>query len=98
MRHLPRRCRSCWRLRSTLRCRPARNEPHGFSARLTRRELDILRLVAQGRSNSQVAAILWVTEQTVKFHLANMYRKLGVSNRTEASHWAIAQGLVRPHD
>ena len=72
--------------------------PHGFSARLTRRELDILRLVAQGRSNSQVAAILWVTEQTVKFHLANMYRKLGVSNRTEASHWAIAQGLVRPHD
>jgi DNA-binding NarL/FixJ family response regulator len=60
---------------------------------LTRREEEILRLVARGRSNSQVAETLWVTEQTVKFHLSNIYRKLGVSNRTEASHWALLNGI-----
>jgi DNA-binding NarL/FixJ family response regulator len=60
---------------------------------LTRREEEILKLVAQGRSNGQVAETLWVTKQTVKFHLSNIYRKLGVANRTEASHWAIVNGL-----
>jgi len=70
---------------------------------LTRRELEILRLVAEGHSNSQLASMLWVTEQTVKFHLSNVYRKLGVSNRTEASRWAQVNGLleegpeVEPH-
>jgi DNA-binding NarL/FixJ family response regulator len=64
---------------------------------LTRRELEILRLVAEGHSNSQLARMLWVTEQTVKFHLSNIYRKLGVSNRTEASRWAQLNGLL-PHD
>jgi DNA-binding NarL/FixJ family response regulator len=60
---------------------------------LTRREAEILDLVAEGHSNAQVATMLWVTEQTVKFHLSNIYRKLGVSNRTEASHWALVQEL-----
>jgi DNA-binding NarL/FixJ family response regulator len=64
---------------------------------LTRRELEILRLVAEGHSNSQLARMLWVTEQTVKFHLSNIYRKLGVSNRTEASRWAQLNGLL-PHE
>ncbi len=64
-------------------------------ARLTRREIEILRLVAEGRSNREVAMHLWVTDQTVKFHLANTYRKLGVRNRFEASQWALARGLVR---
>ena len=64
-------------------------------ARLTRREIEILRLVAEGRSNREVAMLLWVTDQTVKFHLANTYRKLGVRNRFEASQWALARGLVR---
>jgi DNA-binding NarL/FixJ family response regulator len=68
----------------------------GARARLTRRELEILRLVAEGRPNREVAKILWVTDQTIKFHLANTYKKLGVRNRVEASHWAIARGLVRP--
>ena len=62
---------------------------------LTRRELEILRLVAEGRSNREVAKLLWVTDQTVKFHLANTYRKLGVRNRFDASLWAVAHGLVR---
>ena len=61
---------------------------------LTAREWEILRLVAHGNSNSRVAATLWVTEQTVKFHLSNIYRKLGVANRTEASHWAHTHGLL----
>lgn len=65
---------------------------------LTRREEEILRLVARGHSNSQVAETLWVTGQTVKFHLSNIYRKLGVSNRTEASHWALVNGVERAKD
>jgi DNA-binding NarL/FixJ family response regulator len=65
-------------------------------AELTRRELEILRLVAEGLSNAALARRLWVTEQTVKFHLANIYRKLGVSNRTEASRWAQLHGLLPP--
>jgi DNA-binding NarL/FixJ family response regulator len=63
-------------------------------ADLTRRELEILRLVAEGYSNSQLARMLWVTEQTVKFHLSNIYRKLDVSNRTEASRRAQLNGLL----
>jgi DNA-binding NarL/FixJ family response regulator len=64
------------------------------AAGLTKRELEILRLAAEGHSNSQLAATLWVTEQTVKFHLSNIYRKLNVSNRTEASRWAQVNGLL----
>jgi DNA-binding NarL/FixJ family response regulator len=64
---------------------------------LTRRELEILRLVAEGSSNAQLAQMLWVTEQTVKFHLSNIYRKLDVTNRTEASRWAQLHGLLPPH-
>ena len=70
--------------------RPASEAPGG----LTRREVEILRLVAEGHSNSQLARTLWVTEQTVKFHLSNIYRKLGVANRTEASRWAQLRGLL----
>jgi DNA-binding NarL/FixJ family response regulator len=61
---------------------------------LTRRELEILRLAAEGHSNAELAKMLWVTEQTVKFHLSNVYRKLSVSNRTEASRWAQLNGLL----
>lgn len=61
---------------------------------LTRRELEVLRLVAAGAPNSRIAAQLWITEQTVKFHLSKVYRKLGVSNRTEASHHAYVHGLL----
>ncbi|MGH3102566.1 MAG: LuxR C-terminal-related transcriptional regulator [Gaiellaceae bacterium] len=66
----------------------------GGAERLTRRELEILTLLADGHSNAQLARLLWVTEQTIKFHLSNLYRKLGVSNRTEASRWAHGNGLL----
>jgi DNA-binding NarL/FixJ family response regulator len=61
---------------------------------LTMRERQILALVAEGQTNGQIAQLLWVTEQTVKFHLSNTYRKLGVANRTEASHYAHVNDLV----
>jgi len=61
---------------------------------LTRRELEILQLVAEGHTNATLARMLWVTEQTVKFHLSNIYRKLNVSNRTEASRWAQVHNLL----
>jgi DNA-binding NarL/FixJ family response regulator len=61
---------------------------------LTDRELEILRLVSQGYTNGRIARELWVTEQTVKFHLSNTYRKLGVANRTEASRYAHMHALV----
>jgi DNA-binding NarL/FixJ family response regulator len=64
---------------------------------LTERELMIVRAVARGLSNEAIAKELWVAEQTVKFHLTNIYRKLGVSNRTEAARYAFEQGLV-DHD
>ena len=63
-------------------------------AQLTKRERQILQLAVEGYSNAQLATMLWVTEQTVKFHLSNVYRKLQVSNRTEAARWAQLHGLV----
>jgi len=63
---------------------------------LTGRELEILGYVAVGHTNSSIARTLWVTEQTVKFHLSNIYRKLGVANRTEASRQAHLHNWVAP--
>src|SRR6185436_6143931 len=65
---------------------------------LTARELEILRLVAEGQTNGSIARELWVTEQTVKFHLSNTYRKLGVANRTEASRYAYMHDLMEPRE
>jgi DNA-binding NarL/FixJ family response regulator len=61
---------------------------------LTERETAILKALARGLSNDAIGKELWVAEQTVKFHLTNIYRKLGVSNRTEATRYAYEHGLV----
>jgi DNA-binding NarL/FixJ family response regulator len=61
---------------------------------LTERELVILRAVARGLSNRAIGKELWVTEQTVKFHLTNIYRKLDVANRTEAARAAYRLGVA----
>ncbi len=61
---------------------------------LTARELAVLRSLREGHSNKQIARSLWVAEQTVKFHLTNIYRKLDVDSRTEAVHWAYRHGLL----
>jgi DNA-binding NarL/FixJ family response regulator len=75
---------------------PASSVTPGEDLPLTARELEILKLVAAGFTNGDIARRLWVTEQTVKFHLRNVYRKLGVSNRTQASHIAYVKRLVVP--
>jgi DNA-binding NarL/FixJ family response regulator len=72
----------------------AEPRPREIPGGLTRRELEILKLVAEGHSNAALARMLWVTEQTVKFHLSNVYRKLEVTNRTEASRWAQLNGVL----
>ncbi len=61
---------------------------------LSKRELSILEALQSGGSNQEIAQRLFLAEQTVKFHLTNIYRKLGVSTRTEAVHHAYANGLV----
>ena len=61
---------------------------------LTERELAVLQALAQGQSNKEIARTLWLAEQTVKFHLTNIYRKLDVRSRTEAVHWAYRHGLL----
>jgi DNA-binding NarL/FixJ family response regulator len=63
-------------------------------AGLSRRELSILEALPAGGSNREIAGRLFVAEQTVKFHLTNIYRKLGVSSRTEAVHYAYQHGLL----
>jgi DNA-binding NarL/FixJ family response regulator len=61
---------------------------------LTPRENEILRALADGQSNKQMAAQFWLSAQTIKYHLTNIYRKLGVNSRTEAVRQAYEHGLV----
>jgi DNA-binding NarL/FixJ family response regulator len=74
---------------------PALREDSAASAAgLTDQELTIVKAVARGLTNRAIAKELFVTEQTVKFHLTNVYKKLGIANRTEAARWAFHHGLV----
>ncbi|HEV2461202.1 MAG TPA: response regulator transcription factor, partial [Ktedonobacterales bacterium] len=61
---------------------------------LTERETEVLRLVAQGQSNKQIARSLNNTEQTIKTHVSRILAKLGVQSRTQATLYAIRTGLV----
>ena len=67
---------------------------NGSTDELTAREREILTAVARGLSNKAIGEEFWVTEQTVKFHLSNVYRKLGVPSRTAAVRYAHEHGLV----
>ena len=64
------------------------------AAALTRREAQVLLLLAQGRANKEIAAELVISERTVKFHVSSILSKLGASNRTEAVRLALQRGLV----
>ena len=68
----------------------AAGESHG----LTPRELEVLRLIAAGNSNREIAAELVISEHTVARHAQNIYAKLGVSSRTAASAFAFSHDLV----
>ena len=63
---------------------------------LTRREADVLRLLAGGASNREISRQLYLSEKTVKAHLAAVFRKLGVTNRTQAAMAAVAMGMSTP--
>jgi DNA-binding NarL/FixJ family response regulator len=73
---------------------PPEGESSGELGQLTRRELEMLKALGRGLSNQAIGKELWISEQTVKFHLRNIYRKLGVSNRIEAARLAYEHGLV----
>jgi DNA-binding NarL/FixJ family response regulator len=61
---------------------------------LTRREIEILSLVARGQSNKEIASWLVISERTARTHVSNILGKLGLSSRTQAALWAVREGLV----
>jgi DNA-binding NarL/FixJ family response regulator len=76
----------------------ASGREHGTNGRrgeynLTQREHDILELLAEGRANREIAGRLYLSEKTVKAHLAAIFRKLGVTNRTQAAMMAVQMGV-----
>ncbi|HEY1094528.1 MAG TPA: response regulator transcription factor [Glycomyces sp.] len=68
--------------------------PTKTGASLSERELEVVRLVARGRTNSEIAGELFISAGTVKNHLANVQRRLGVRNRVEIAAWAWSTGQV----
>jgi DNA-binding CsgD family transcriptional regulator len=73
---------------------PDDGEPRGAVTMLTPREVDVLKLVAQGLRNSEIAHRLVLSDRTVHRHLANIRRKLGLSSRAAAAAWGVRAGLV----
>ena len=61
---------------------------------LTRRELEVLGLLAQGLSNKEIAGVLWLSDRTVERHITSLYRKIGVARRSEATAFALRNGVV----
>lgn len=84
--------------------RPSTNQPESAMRenaelqKLTARELEVLRLVAEGLPNAEVAKRLWISVPTVKYHLSRIYEKLRVPNRTRAARWAQRHGLLTTED
>ncbi len=68
--------------------------PEAYPAGLSAREVEVLRLVAQGMTNAEVAEELFISPRTVNWHLGSIYRKLGFSSRTEATRFAVEHGLL----
>jgi DNA-binding NarL/FixJ family response regulator len=80
--------------RSEVRAESATPQPD-----LTPRQLEILALIARGRTNKEIAVVLGISERTVKFHVASLFRKLCTVSRTEALVVALRMKLIRlDHD
>jgi DNA-binding NarL/FixJ family response regulator len=79
---------------------PARERPPTASpavpASLSDRELEVLRLVAEGKGNTEIAAALVISPKTVKNHLSHILAKLGLRNRVQAAVYAVRAGLTEP--
>jgi DNA-binding NarL/FixJ family response regulator len=78
--------------------RPADQEQLKRATHLTERETDILRALAEGLSNAEIAAQAWLSPETVKTHVKSILAKLGVRDRTQAVVWAYRTGFVGPAD
>jgi DNA-binding NarL/FixJ family response regulator len=78
------------RLMSSMRA-SSREDP---AAALTDREREILRMVAAGKANKQIAAELVISERTARTHVSNILRKLNLSSRTQAALWAVREGIA----
>lgn len=63
---------------------------------LTKRELEVLQCIVDGMSNKEIAGVLFISEKTVKNHITNLFRKIDVSDRTQAAVYAVQHGLVNP--
>jgi len=61
---------------------------------LTRRELEVLGLLAQGLSNKEMAGVMWLSDRTVERHITSLYRKIGVARRSEATAFALRHGIA----
>jgi DNA-binding NarL/FixJ family response regulator len=82
------------RLMSSMRSRPSEDP----AAELTPREIEILRMVAAGKANKQIAAELVISERTARTHVSNILRKLDLSSRTQAALWAVREGIAPEAD
>ena len=78
------------------RLRPAASAPSAAVAELTPRETEVLRLLAEGLSNPEIAGRLVITEETVKTHVSRVLHKLALRDRAQAVVFAYESGLVRP--
>lgn len=79
-----------WQVKSKVHKRRSLSSPHS----LTEREMEVLRLVAQGLSNAQIAETLVISVRTVEAHLRTIYSKLNVTSRHAAMHYALQHQLV----
>jgi NarL family two-component system response regulator LiaR len=71
-----------------------RSEAESIAPRLTDRELEVVRALARGKSNKEIASTLGISEKTVRNHASNIYKKLHIFDRTQAVIYAIRRGLV----
>jgi DNA-binding NarL/FixJ family response regulator len=74
---------------------PLSEAPDRTALPLTRRELEVLGLLAQGLSNKEIAGVMWLSDRTVERHITSVYRKIGVARRSEATAFALRHGVVR---